>query len=80
MATDITYHPSPLVPSEWMVVCPLCGDTTGVNVREDDAGAICPEGDERFIRCEGCSGHIEVRPVSVSDLPDDYEVFDKNTW
>lgn len=67
-ADDVIFTRSLLRPSGWVVICETCGSgEITIETCEDNAGAICPEAQDRWLRCPACDAGIEVVAVSVEE-------------
>jgi 23S rRNA G2445 N2-methylase RlmL len=65
---DVIFARAPLQAAEWFVVCPTCGSgEIAIETTEDDAGAICPQAQDKWLRCPACDADIEVVAVSVTE-------------
>lgn len=56
-----------MMPAEWFVQCPCCGNQIIIDACENDDGSWHADNGDQFPRCEECDALIEVLPVIVMD-------------
>ena len=67
-AAEEPLHRAMLTPSEWHILCPVCGAENAVSdIYEDAGGAFCASGADQFLRCEACDAFVEVVAASVQE-------------
>lgn len=79
MNDDPVFHRGPLVPVEWMVLCPVCDEALPVpEVEDDDAGVWHAAREHCVVECT-CGAHIEPYGAVVIEHRDQpYRV--KEVW
>ena len=51
---DAAFHKAPLIPVEWIVICPICEGAVPVEVIQDDHGAWGGQDADQFPECPEC--------------------------
>ena len=63
----VNFHKAPLVPREWIVICPVCETPVEVEATQDDYGAYHGKDADQFPECPECHALIEAVSVKVQE-------------
>ena len=66
--TDAVFLQARLMPLQWYVNCPACGNVILVDACENDEASWHADNGDQFPQCDECAALIEVLSVQVVDV------------